>query len=63
MPVHVRYTWPNELDAMAQIAGLEMKKRWADWSRAPFISTSRAICPSTARVRGKSGDDLGYYDG
>lgn len=41
MPVHVRYIWPNELDAMAQIAGLELKERWADWDRTPFTSTSR----------------------
>lgn len=41
MPVYVRYAWPNELDAMAQIAGLELKERWEDWNRTPFTSTSR----------------------
>lgn len=42
MPVCVRYAWPNELDAMAQVAGLVLRERWADWTRAPFGSTSRS---------------------
>ena len=36
-----RYVWPNELDLMAQAAGLELRERWADWDRAPFTSESR----------------------
>jgi SAM-dependent methyltransferase len=35
-----RYVWPSELDLMAQLAGLELRERWADWSRAPFTSHS-----------------------
>jgi SAM-dependent methyltransferase len=35
-----RYVWPQELDLMAQIAGLELRERWADWDRSPFTSTS-----------------------
>lgn len=31
-----RYVWPAELDLMAQLAGLRLRDRWADWSRAPF---------------------------
>ena len=37
-----RYVWPAELDLMAQLAGLELRHRWADWTRAPFTSDSAA---------------------
>jgi SAM-dependent methyltransferase len=36
-----RYVWPAELDLMAELAGLRLRDRWADWSRAPFTSESR----------------------
>jgi hypothetical protein len=36
-----RYVWPGELDLMAELAGLRLRDRWADWSRAPFTSESR----------------------
>ena len=36
-----RYVWPSELDLMAQLAGMELRDRWADFSRAPFTSESR----------------------
>jgi SAM-dependent methyltransferase len=35
-----RYAWPAELDLMAQIAGMTLRERWADWQRAPFTSES-----------------------
>jgi SAM-dependent methyltransferase len=35
-PSLARYAWPPELDLMAQLAGLELAERWADWSRQPF---------------------------
>ncbi len=35
-----RYAWPAELDLMAQLAGLQLRDRWADWSGAPFTSES-----------------------
>jgi len=35
-----RYVWPSELDLMAQLAGLELAERWADWDRAPFGAAS-----------------------
>ncbi len=35
-----RYVWPGELDVMAAASGLELRERWADWSRAPFTSES-----------------------
>lgn len=37
---HHRYAWPAELDLMAQMAGLSLVERWADWNRSPFTSTS-----------------------
>mgnify|MGYP003135627196 CR=1 FL=1 len=35
-----RYAWPAEYDLMAQIAGMHLRERWADWNRSPFTSTS-----------------------
>jgi len=37
-----RYVWPAELDLMAQLAGLRLRDRWADWNRAPFTTDSRS---------------------
>ena len=31
-----RYVWPSERDLMAQLAGMELESRWADWDRSPF---------------------------
>ena len=36
-----RYTWPAELDLMAQLAGMRLRERWGDWDRSPFTSESR----------------------
>ena len=36
-----RYVWPSELDLMAQLAGLRLQDRWADWDRSRFTSDSR----------------------
>jgi SAM-dependent methyltransferase len=35
-----RYAWPAELDLMAEIAGMALRERWANWDRAPFTSDS-----------------------
>lgn len=35
-----RYVWPSELDLMAQLAGLQLRDRWAGWNREPFTSES-----------------------
>lgn len=35
-----RYVWPAELDLMAQLAGMTLVERWANWDRAPFSATS-----------------------
>ena len=36
-----RYVWPSELDLMARLAGMTLRERWSDWTRAPFASDSR----------------------
>jgi SAM-dependent methyltransferase len=35
-----RYVWPSELDLMARLAGMRLRERWSDWTRAPFTSDS-----------------------
>jgi SAM-dependent methyltransferase len=35
-----RYIWPAELDLMAELAGLELESRSADWSGAEFTADS-----------------------
>lgn len=37
-----RYVWPAELDLMAQLAGLELESRHADWTGSAFTSESRS---------------------
>lgn len=37
-----RYVWPAELDLMAQLAGMTLRSRWADWQRQPFTHESTA---------------------
>jgi len=37
-----RYVWPAELDLMAQLAGLALETRHADWSGAEFTADSRS---------------------
>jgi len=36
-----RYVWPSELDLMAELAGLRLEERWADWHRRPFTAESQ----------------------
>ena len=36
MPVKIRYAFVEELDAMAEAAGLELEERISDWDRTPF---------------------------
>jgi SAM-dependent methyltransferase len=36
-----RYVWPAELDLMAQIAGMNLRKRWGGWKHEPFTSASQ----------------------
>lgn len=37
-----RYVWPMELDLMAQLAGMQLKERWADWKRESFKGKSQS---------------------
>lgn len=37
-----RYVWPAELDLMAQLAGMALSERWANWNRQPFTATSNS---------------------
>jgi SAM-dependent methyltransferase len=39
-PVRIRFAFVAELDLMAQLAGLRLRERWADWDRSPFASGS-----------------------
>jgi hypothetical protein len=38
--VPFRYAYPAEYDLMAQLAGMRLRERWADWERRPFTSES-----------------------
>ena len=37
-----RYIWPAECDLMAQLAGLELEDRFADWAGNPFTAESES---------------------
>jgi SAM-dependent methyltransferase len=37
-----RFIWPSECDLMAQLAGLELEGRYADWHRNPFTQDSES---------------------
>ena len=37
-----RYAWPAEYDLMAQLAGMTLTHRWADWTGSPFGSDSES---------------------
>jgi hypothetical protein len=37
-----RYIWPAECDLMAQLAGLELEQRVADWDGSSFTSDSES---------------------
>jgi SAM-dependent methyltransferase len=39
-PVRLRYSYPGELDLMAEMAGLRLEHRWGDWEREPFTGES-----------------------
>ena len=39
-PIVTRYCYPSELDLMARIAGLRLRKRWGGWNREPFDARS-----------------------
>ena len=39
--VPFRYTWPSELDLMAELSGMRLRERWSGWNKEPFTSESR----------------------
>jgi SAM-dependent methyltransferase len=39
-PARLRYSYPEELDAMAAAAGLALEHRWGGWTREPFEDDS-----------------------
>ncbi len=51
-----RYVWPSELDLMAQLAGMTLEHRWADWSRSEFAADS----PSHVSVWRRTSADAGH---
>ena len=48
---HFRYIWPAECDLMAQLAGLELESRSADWVGTPFAATSESHVSVWRKVR------------
>ncbi len=51
-----RYVWPAELDLMARLAGLTLRERWSDWSRAPFTGDSDSHISVWEKTSGGSGE-------
>ncbi|MFI5850330.1 class I SAM-dependent methyltransferase [Micromonospora chalcea] len=41
-PFAMRYAWPEQIDALAEQAGLRLTERYADWDRSPFDADSRS---------------------
>jgi SAM-dependent methyltransferase len=39
-PFAMRYMWPEQIDRMAERAGLRLTERYADWHRSPFHAES-----------------------
>ena len=39
-PVRIRYSYPSELDVMAEAAALRLEQRWGGWEREPFTDDS-----------------------
>jgi SAM-dependent methyltransferase len=37
-----RYIWPSECDLMAELSGMELEMRFADWDRSAFTSDSES---------------------
>jgi SAM-dependent methyltransferase len=52
--VPFRYVWPSELDLMARLAGMSLRERWSDWSRAPFTGGSRSHVSVWEKVTSRS---------
>jgi len=46
-----RYVWPSELDLMAEMAGMQLRERWTNWSREPFTNLSSGHVSVWEKVR------------
>lgn len=42
VPLPMRYAYPPEMDLMAELAGLQLEHRFADWQRNPFTANSKS---------------------
>lgn len=40
IPLRLRYCYPSELDAMAELAGLRLRDRFGGWAKTPFTNAS-----------------------
>lgn len=40
-PLPTRYAWPQEIDLMARLAGLELETRWGNWDQRDFTADSK----------------------
>ena len=40
VPLVMRYAWPQEIDLMAELAGLTLEHRWGGWKRELFTAES-----------------------
>jgi SAM-dependent methyltransferase len=49
-----RYVWPAELDLMAQMAGMTLAARWADWHRRPFDHDSTGHVSAWRKTLGRA---------
>ena len=52
LPVTIRYSWPTELDLMAQLAGLVLTERWDSWEKAPYSTNSGGVVSVYQRPAG-----------
>jgi SAM-dependent methyltransferase len=50
-PANHRYAWPAELDLMAELAGMRLRHRWADWSKTAYGDESVAHVSAWEKVR------------
>ncbi|ODB79247.1 MULTISPECIES: class I SAM-dependent methyltransferase [Micromonospora] len=41
-PFAMRYAWPEQVDELAERAGLRLTERYADWDRSPYDADSRS---------------------
>src|SRR5215467_7938066 len=54
-PVALRYSWPGELDLMAEGAGLRLRERHGGWDRRPFMNNSSSHVSVYAGLQHTSG--------